>query len=140
MVDHKMLKEIHEANRQFYLAFESLDIKQMDQVWAQEDQVYCVHPGWDLRAGWPAVRDSWVQIFNHALSMRFAITAIKVNIEGDCAWVTCMENITSMMDGSPQHSRVLATNIFRKQEGGWKVVHHHGSPVFRPATPEERMH
>jgi ketosteroid isomerase-like protein len=136
MADNKTLREIHEANQRFYRAFESLDIKQMDQVWAQEDLVYCVHPGWDLRAGWPAVRDSWVQIFNYALSMRFAITAIKVNIEGDCAWVTCMEYITSMMDGSPQYSRVLATNIFKKQGEQWRMVHHHGSPVFRAASPE----
>jgi len=139
MVDYKMLREIHEANRQFYRAFESLDIKRMDQVWAQEDQVYCVHPGWDLRAGWPAVRDSWVQIFNHALSMQFAITEIKVNIEGECAWVTCMENITSMMDGEPQYSRVLATNIFKRQGEQWRMVHHHGSPVFRAAASEAMM-
>jgi ketosteroid isomerase-like protein len=139
MVDNKALREIHEANKQFYRAFESLDIKQMDQVWAQEDPVYCVHPGWDLRSGWPAVRDSWIQIFNYALSMQFAITAIKVNIEGDCAWVTCMENITSMMDGSPQRSRVLATNIFKRQGEQWRLVHHHGSPVFRAAASEAAM-
>jgi hypothetical protein len=78
--------------------------------------------------GWPAVRDSWVQIFI-TRSMRFAITAIKVNVEGDCAWVTCMENITSMMDGR-LNTAVCWQRIFLKQEGRWKVVHHHGSPVF----------
>jgi len=139
MADAKSLKEVHEINREFYRAFESLDIEQMGQVWARDAQVFCVHPGWDLRAGWPEVRDSWVQIFNHTLTMRFAITEIKINIEGDCAWVTCMENITSMMDGEPQHSRVLATNIFNRREGRWRIVHHHGSPVFRAAASETRM-
>jgi len=139
MSEHKTHSEIHQINQQFYRAFESLDIKQMDQVWAQEERVYCVHPGWDLRAGWPAVRDSWVQIFNHALSMRFMITDIKVNVCGDHAWVTCMENITSMMDGEPQRSRVLATNIFQRQGEKWRLVHHHGSPVFRTHAAEAMM-
>jgi ketosteroid isomerase-like protein len=139
MADAESFKEIHEINQRFYRAFEGLDIGQMDQIWAGEEQVYCIHPGWDLRAGWPAVRDSWVQIFNHTLSMKFAITDMRIHIVGDCAWVTCMENITSLVDGEPQRSHVLATNIFKRREGVWRMVHHHGSPVFRTASSEAMM-
>jgi ketosteroid isomerase-like protein len=33
------------------------------------------------------------------------------------------ENMTA--DGKPVEVRFRATNIFRKEQGGWKMVHHH---------------
>lgn len=53
------IKEVTVANQKFYEAFESLDIARMDDVWAHQDYVTCIHPGWTIRSGWPAVRDSW---------------------------------------------------------------------------------
>jgi hypothetical protein len=41
------------------------------------------------------------------------------------AYVTCLE----IMEASDSRGRILATNIFEKQGGQWKIVHHHGSPV-----------
>ena len=46
---------LREANRRYYAAFESLDITQMDEIWAHDDWVQCVHPGWDLLLGWAEV-------------------------------------------------------------------------------------
>jgi len=36
---------VREANDRFYRAFESLDLAEMDQIWAHGDEVACVHPG-----------------------------------------------------------------------------------------------
>jgi len=33
----EMIEEVEQANEAFYRAFESLDIKKMDEVWARED-------------------------------------------------------------------------------------------------------
>ena len=70
----RRIQEVTQANRMFYEAFESLDIAKMDEVWAHLDYVTCVHPGWALRSEWPAVRDSWVLIFNNTFSMKFELT------------------------------------------------------------------
>ena len=35
----EMIEEVAKANEAFYEAFESLDIKKMDEVWAREDYV-----------------------------------------------------------------------------------------------------
>ncbi|HEY7531946.1 MAG TPA: nuclear transport factor 2 family protein, partial [Nitrospiraceae bacterium] len=64
------IEEVTKANQRFYEAFESLDINRMDEVWAHLEYVTCVHPGWTLRSDWPAVRDSWVLIFNNTFSMK----------------------------------------------------------------------
>ena len=58
------IEEVNQANRAFYAAFGNLDINEMDKVWAHQEYVTCIHPGWSLRSDWPAVRDSWVLIFN----------------------------------------------------------------------------
>ena len=98
------------------------------RVWAHLDYVTCVHPGWTLRSDWPAVRDSWVLIFNNTFSMKFELTESMVQVAGDMAWVICMENITSQQSDEPQQARVLATNLFERIGDEWLMIHHHGSP------------
>ena len=128
----EMIEEVEQANEAFYRAFESLDIKKMDEVWAAEDYVTCIHPGWSLRSGWPTVRDSWVMIFNNTFTMRVRLSEIMVQVAGDVAWVLCMENITNSPEGEGdgQESRVLATNLYERHQGRWLMIHHHGSPVM----------
>jgi ketosteroid isomerase-like protein len=53
---------------------------------------------------------------------------------GDLAWVTCTENILSETDGRVGVTSILATNLFERADGGWRMVHHHASHVLsRPA-------
>lgn len=124
------IEEVTRINQAFYDAFESLDIARMDGLWAHQDYVTCIHPGWSLRVGWPAVRDSWVLIFNNTFSMSFELTELQVQVAGDLAWVICTENITSRQDDEARVSRVLATNLYERLGGEWKMIHHHGSPVM----------
>ena len=49
------IEEVTRANRAFYEAFESLDVAEMDTIWAHQEYVTCIHPGWSLRSGWPSV-------------------------------------------------------------------------------------
>ncbi|MEW6245181.1 MAG: nuclear transport factor 2 family protein [Nitrospirota bacterium] len=124
------IEEVTRANQAFYDAFESLDIARMDKVWAHLEYVTCIHPGWSQRVGWPAVRDSWVLIFNNTFSMKFELTEIQIQVAGDIAWVICTENITSRQDDQPIESRVLATNLYERIGDEWLMIHHHGSPVM----------
>jgi ketosteroid isomerase-like protein len=124
------IEEVTRANQDFYEAFESLDIARMDGIWAQQDYVTCVHPGWTVRVGWPDVRDSWVLIFNNTFAMKFELTEMQIQVAGDIAWVICTENITSRQGERAQESRILATNLYEKTGMTWKIIHHHGSPVM----------
>jgi len=124
------IEEVTLANEAFYEAFESLNIANMELSWAKEDYVTCIHPGWPLRAGWPAVRDSWVLIFNNTFSMTFELTELQVQVSRDLAWVVCTENIVHRQGESSQESRILATNLYERLEGRWVMIHHHGSPVM----------
>ena len=121
------IESVTEANGRFYEAFSSLDIQRMAEVWEASERAMCVHPGWRPLAGWEPIRESWESIFENANLMHFNVTDVKVMVEGDCAWVSCLENITSVVVGRANQYAVWATNVFVRAEGGWRIVHHHAS-------------
>jgi ketosteroid isomerase-like protein len=124
------IEQVEIANQDFYRAFESLDIARMDPVWSHQEYVTCIHPGWTVRVGWPAVRDSWVLIFNNTFAMKFELTEVQIQVAGDVGWVVCTENITSRQGETVQESQVLATNLYERVGERWMLIHHHGSPVM----------
>ena len=115
------------ANRSFYEAFGSLDIEKMEQVWETSGEVLCIHPSSDVIVGWTEIRQSWVNIFYNTTLMHFNITDAQVQVRGDCAWVSCHENISTVVDARAGNFIVRATNIFARANGEWKLVHHHGA-------------
>ena len=117
---------VRAANRSFYEAFGSLNIDEMEKVWDRSNNVLCIHPSSDIIVGRPDVRQSWVDIFYNTTLMHFNITDAQVQIRGDCAWVSCHENISTVLDGRAGNFTIRATNIFTKVDGQWKMVHHHG--------------
>ena len=86
---------VREANHRFYAAFESLNPAQMEAVWAHDDAVECVHPGWDLLLGWEEVRERWARIFANTKRVRVALSCEWVRVEGDVGWVACTARITT---------------------------------------------
>ena len=126
---------VREANERFYRAFESLDLAEMDGIWAHGDHVACVHPGWNRLHGWDDVRRSWAAIFQSTTEMRFTITDVRVEIRGDLGWVHCTENIISETRGSLSITAILATNVFERHDVWWLLVHHHASHILAPQDP-----
>jgi len=122
------------ANEAFYEAFEALDIDRMATCWQQDDHVRCIHPGWDVMVGWPQVSRSLMAIFANSGYIQFFLTDVHVQVDHELAWVTCAENILSGAQAREemQGAKVLATNVFRRVDGTWRMVHHHGSPVLPP--------
>lgn len=137
MADDDEIAEIVEANARFYRAFEGLNLQEMEAVWAKEEHVKCVHPGWGLLVGWDAVRAAWETIFKNTVEIRFSVGNVSVHVEGNLAWVTCTENILSQVRGNISVTSILATNLFERQGNIWLMIHHHASHVFSPEGPSE---
>lgn len=121
------INDVAEANESFYKAFSGLDIVAMETVWETSECITCIHPGWLPLFGWPSIRGSWESIFQNANLMHFTITDSKIRIDGNCGWVTCLETITSVVDGRADQYSVWATNIFARSNSRWRMVYHHAS-------------
>jgi ketosteroid isomerase-like protein len=132
MQDDEIVDEVSKVNTEFYHAFESLSVEMMDRLWKHDDNVVCIHPGWDLFNGWLAIRESWVTIFSNTEMIRFIITNTKVRIfdNNNIAVLVCLENIETSASGQVIKIGVIATNVFERNElNQWLLIHHHGSSV-----------
>jgi ketosteroid isomerase-like protein len=109
----------------------------MEAVWAHDQDVGCVHPGWPMLTGWSAVRESWRAIFANTEEMRFTLSDVRVGAGRDLGWVTCTENILSDVQGRVSVTAILATNLFTRAGGRWLMVHHHASHVLSRAELSE---
>ena len=130
-------KEVAKANESFYSAFEGLDIKQMESVWAKDADIQCGHPGWRILRGWNPVMESWRRIFENTPAIRFMLTDVLIEVHDDLAWVTLYENLNSSLEGQNVAATILTTNIFRKGSDGWRMIHHQGSSVAQLPSAED---
>ncbi|MGA7368460.1 MAG: nuclear transport factor 2 family protein [Nitrososphaeraceae archaeon] len=130
--------QILKSNAEFYHAFEMLSIDMMDNLWKHDENVICVHPGWELLIGWLAIRESWITIFQNTEMIKFNITNTKVRLSdsSDMGVVVCQENIESSVNGHLQDRiGVIATNIFERSGNRWLLIHHQGSSISNYMPP-----
>ncbi|MGH9572341.1 MAG: nuclear transport factor 2 family protein [Candidatus Acidiferrales bacterium] len=123
----KIEDAIRRANQEFYAAFESLDLARMEAVWAHDDFVECVQPGWDLLLGWDEVRERWARVFANTSRVRVALSTVRVRVEGTVGWAACTVRLTTAFADGFDEAVVQATNIFVLREGKWFLVVHHAS-------------
>lgn len=126
---------IEAVNTRFYEALSALDIEAMDLVWSHEDGARCIHPGWEVIEGWEVIRESWSVIFRNSRRLQVAPSEVQVRVEGEMAWVCCLETIKSG-PGSDDTDETLAraTNLFVRTPDGWRMILHHASQI----PPESR--
>jgi ketosteroid isomerase-like protein len=128
-----------DAEAAFYEALAKADLEAMMAVWADDDDIYCVHPGGARITGMEQVRESWRQIFAGGQTLRFQLRE-QQQVQGMMLSVhSVYEQITVAGEQRPR-GPVIATNIYLRTERGWRMVAHHASPA--PATagaePEPR--
>jgi ketosteroid isomerase-like protein len=109
------------ANEEFYACFNRKEGDAMDAAWSQREDVSCIHPGWNVLLGREAVVDSWRAILANPNQPRIVVGGAEVTLAGDCGVVICRE----LVAGSP----LAATNVFVREDGGWKLLHHQSGPV-----------
>jgi ketosteroid isomerase-like protein len=130
-----LVEEVHAANRAFYAALEQRDLDAMGDVWEHSDRVVVTHPGWPMLRGWAKVAGSWDAIFRNTGYIQFVLTDEEVTVAGDTAWVTLDENILqsgaadSEIGDELSGSRATTINVFVREDGAWRMVVHHASPV-----------
>jgi uncharacterized protein (TIGR02246 family) len=126
-----------DAEAAFYDAFMKHDLDAMMNVWADDDDVYCIHPQGPRVTGVAQVRDSWRQIFGSGQSLRFQVKQPHFLQAMMVAVHTVYEEIT--VAGDPRaRGCMVATNVYMRTERGWRMMAHHASPAPAVEEPERK--
>jgi ketosteroid isomerase-like protein len=126
--------DVAEINLEFYAAIESGDLARVQALWDDADDVACVHPGWPPVRGRSRVLRSWAVIMANTAYIQFFPTGVDVAVSGDVAVVACEHSLLARTSDSEaglgETARVVATNVFRRRDDGWRLWAHHASPVM----------
>lgn len=120
--------QVRTASTHFYRALTEMaqgTADSMADVWSHGDAVIAMHPIGGRQVGWEAVRDSFDQVA--ALSTRGEVELVDqiVNVAGDLAYELGVERGSLELAGETVHIDQRVTNVYRREAGSWKMVHHH---------------
>lgn len=122
------------ANAELYAAIEAGDAGRIAAMWDESDDVVCVHPGWPAVVGRSRVLRSWAAILANTAYIQFFATGFDVAITGDVAVVSCEYGVLARADDSDagfgESARVVASNVYRRRAGQWRLWSHHASSVL----------
>lgn len=121
-----------EVEAAFYDALNRADTGSLMALWADDEEIVCIHPGGPRLIGHAAIRASWEAIFEdggvpirpfHLHATHNLMSAVHTVIEGGSA-----------SGDEPAH--LLATNVYIKTPRGWRLVLHHASVAPGQAAPD----
>lgn len=111
----------------FYSALAHADLAGVMALWADDEEVICIHPGGQRLTGLHAVRQSFGEILaNGPLNVR--IRDVQVFESATLSVHSLVEQIAVSGAKGTQLVNVLATNIYIKGSAGWQLLVHHAAP------------
>ncbi|MDB5728525.1 MAG: hypothetical protein JWQ00_1730 [Noviherbaspirillum sp.] len=123
----KHMETAEDAEAAFYEAISRADIDEVMRLWADDEDIVCIHPGAPRLVGHAAIRSSWEQIFEQGgVHIRPVQAHITQNL------MTSVHNIVEEVhrtSSTPKDIHILATNVYMKTPYGWRLVSHHASVV-----------
>ena len=116
-----------DVEQQFYEALQNGDIEALMAVWADDDDIFCVHPGGPRVVGPVAIRAAFESIFSNG-SVNAQAERVR-RVQGPaCAVHSVLEQVRVMTAEGMQSAWVIATNVYMQTARGWRLAAHHASP------------
>lgn len=115
-----------DAEAAFYDALERGDLDAMMAIWAEDEEVVCVHPDGERLAGFAAVRESWRLIFASGRHASVRVTDA-VRRQGVLMALHSAHEHYSVAGEEQQRPPVIASNVFMRGAQGWHLLSRHAS-------------
>lgn len=128
MSSQKIFASPQDVEAAFYEALERCDLDAMMAVWAEDEEVVCVHPGGPRLVGYSAVRDAWRRVFSGGNKLKVRLSQ-QTAVSTPFALVSTLLEHIATHDDEKKSAPVAATNIYVRGALGWRMVAHHASPV-----------
>ena len=120
--------EVREASKKFYAGLNRMANGEKDALaiaWSNNGSVTAMHPIGGREVGWDAVGESFNQVAGLAEEGKIELKDQLIHELGDAAYEVGIEKAQFKLAGQEIKSEHRVTNIYKKDGGTWKMVHHH---------------
>jgi ketosteroid isomerase-like protein len=124
-----------DVEHQFYDALREADLDKLMAIWADDDEVFCIHPGGPRLVGPAAVRAAFEAVFSNGPVLVQPDKVRRVHALG-AAVHSVVERVQLATPEGARTGWVMATNVYLKTTHGWRMVAHHASPGTAQEPPE----
>lgn len=118
-----------QALSQFYRAFNHRDLPLMRQNWLQSGEVEMDNPLGGIKRGWPEIETVYRSIFEGAARVSVEFFDYTLHVVDDAFFYAVGRERGNLKaeDGTLLALQIRTSRLFRKIDGLWRQVHHHGS-------------
>ena len=120
--------EVRDASKRFYAALNEMirgNNGPIAETWLHDASVSTMHPIGGREIGWEQVRASFEGVGGIASEGHVELADQVVQVGGDLAYELGVERGHATLAGERVSVEQRVTNIYRRQAGAWKMVHHH---------------
>lgn len=122
-----LLASADDIEATFYEALQTANIDKLMGLWADDEEVACVHPGGPRLVGHVAIRAAFEAVFAQG-GVQVTMAQVR-RVEGPgCAVHHVLEKVQALSQGELKTAYVLASNVYQRTAQGWRMVLHHASP------------
>ncbi len=119
--------DVRKASEQFYAALNRMahgDAGAMADIWSQADTATTMHPIGGREVGWENVKGPWEQIAKMSSGGQITLIDRLARVAGDMAYEVGVEQGHITLGGEKVALEHRVTNVYRREGGNWKIVHH----------------
>jgi ketosteroid isomerase-like protein len=134
---HADRQEIEQLIAKYARSVDAADTTLAAEVWSRSPEVTFIHPlghehGFDQIKQNVYVREMGATFSERKLSIK----DMDIHVHGDSAWAEFYWDFVAKLksDGSSVNTKGRETQIYRKEQGVWRLVHVHYSGMPRPVT------
>lgn len=118
---------VQSALRDAEIAVHNGDAGPRRAIWSRNDPV-TVLGAWKNASGQQELDglfDHLADSFSDCTSYEFEL--LEAEVRGDTAYTVGFEHTSASVSGVPRTYTLRATQIYRREDGAWRVAHRHGS-------------
>ena len=120
-------REVGDAADGFYSALNVMftgNAQPMKDAWSHADDITYMGPNGLYLVGWQQIEQEWNAQAAAMLGGRVTPQKLRAVVGVDLAVINCVEAGENIVDGRTETVRIRSSTVFRKEEGGWKVIGH----------------
>lgn len=120
-----------EAEDAYYDAIEDGDLDAMLAVWEASEDSACLLPMQPLVQGHGKIREAWEPLLQSGVKVDIEVLHLHWIETGDLAIHYLREKV-NLPDQPRQQPPIYATNVYRRDGNGWRMILHQNSPAPPP--------